>query len=615
MGTEMIYVNIEIDTSNIKKAIGEVENAFDRLRKAIESPINTSSILIATTSILDFSSALHGVLYNSEGVYEGWKQFGDLFLKFVLNPFTLAISAVAVFGLLVAGLASVFAKGTPDMKAFSSEIKAQGDATKELIKQYDELKERSKQKNEATSLEISYVNGLKDRLSELIDAKGKVKKGHEEEAELILKELNPALGTNYELNGRNIEQYGKLEKNISKSIEQKQSELIQGNLVNEIRETALKRLEAESLYKEQEILLNQALADNSVFSAMEIAHSMEALADTIEECTIKEVGLRETMKQARDSDLRDTMAFYEEQVIKAKTSNDNISLERRREIEEIKKTNKEKLDEYTKSFSEVSSETDNFYWDMTTKGNEFGKSNSKQATQIGKDMPSYFSEGVYSANQTAFDSIAKTGEGVLDAAYYVFGMNSPSSIFFDIGANIVNSAATGVAKNKTGFIESVTSTFKTMVSKVKGLLGISSPSTVFMSIGGSVVDGFVKGVKDNSNLAVEAVSDMFEEIASLSPYSHYGLDGINTVVLPSIPRLAKGMVIPANSEFLAVLGDQKYGRNIETPESLLRDILREEGFSGKEIVIINKLYLDGKEVAEIVNRQNGKLSFVKNGRN
>lgn len=33
----------------------------------------------------------------------------------------------------------------------------------------------------------------------------------------------------------------------------------------------------------------------------------------------------------------------------------------------------------------------------------------------------------------------------------------------------------------------------------------------------------------------------------------------------TIPRLAQGAVIPANREFLAVLGDQKSGTNIETP--------------------------------------------------
>ncbi len=46
--------------------------------------------------------------------------------------------------------------------------------------------------------------------------------------------------------------------------------------------------------------------------------------------------------------------------------------------------------------------------------------------------------------------------------------------------------------------------------------------------------------------------------------------------VPTIPYLAKGAVIPPRSEFLAVLGDQKQGNNIETPEALLRKIMREE---------------------------------------
>ena len=43
----------------------------------------------------------------------------------------------------------------------------------------------------------------------------------------------------------------------------------------------------------------------------------------------------------------------------------------------------------------------------------------------------------------------------------------------------------------------------------------------------------------------------------------------------NLPHLAQGAVIPPNREFLAVLGDQKHGTNIETPESLLREIYAE----------------------------------------
>ncbi len=57
---------------------------------------------------------------------------------------------------------------------------------------------------------------------------------------------------------------------------------------------------------------------------------------------------------------------------------------------------------------------------------------------------------------------------------------------------------------------------------------------------------------------------------------HLTLPRVNTV-----SYLASGAVIPPRSEFLAVLGDQKKGNNLETPESLLRQIVREESGKGQ----------------------------------
>lgn len=53
--------------------------------------------------------------------------------------------------------------------------------------------------------------------------------------------------------------------------------------------------------------------------------------------------------------------------------------------------------------------------------------------------------------------------------------------------------------------------------------------------------------------------------------------------------LADGAVIPPNQEFLAVLGDQKSGRNLEAPEGLIRQIMREElaGMMGSGEVNVN----------------------------
>lgn len=53
-----------------------------------------------------------------------------------------------------------------------------------------------------------------------------------------------------------------------------------------------------------------------------------------------------------------------------------------------------------------------------------------------------------------------------------------------------------------------------------------------------------------------------------------------------IPRLATGAVIPPNREFLAVLGDQRSGTNIEAPESLIRKIVREEAGGNNQTLFL-----------------------------
>jgi hypothetical protein len=64
-----------------------------------------------------------------------------------------------------------------------------------------------------------------------------------------------------------------------------------------------------------------------------------------------------------------------------------------------------------------------------------------------------------------------------------------------------------------------------------------------------------------------------------------------------LPRLATGAVIPPNKEFLAVLGDQKSGTNIETPLATMVDAFKQamaESGGGATTVVIQ---LDGKEIA------------------
>lgn len=76
--------------------------------------------------------------------------------------------------------------------------------------------------------------------------------------------------------------------------------------------------------------------------------------------------------------------------------------------------------------------------------------------------------------------------------------------------------------------------------------------------------------------------------------SRQSIPGINRAI---VPALARGAVIPPNKEFLAVLGDQKSGTNIETPLATMVEAFKQamaESGGGATTVVIQ---LDGKEIA------------------
>ena len=128
------------------------------------------------------------------------------------------------------------------------------------------------------------------------------------------------------------------------------------------------------------------------------------------------------------------------------------------------------------------------------------------------------------------------------------------------------------------------------------------------STGGSIWSGIKEGIENTFHTVVNAIirgmntiiAVPFNKINSMlntirnahflgiSPFQN--MWGVNPLPVPRIPMLARGAVIPANRQFLAVLGDQRNGNNLEAPESLLRQIVREEaGSAGSRYEFIARL--------------------------
>ena len=98
---------------------------------------------------------------------------------------------------------------------------------------------------------------------------------------------------------------------------------------------------------------------------------------------------------------------------------------------------------------------------------------------------------------------------------------------------------------------------------------------------GNVVGWFEQGFKDAANAAIKVLNDMIYWINQRLQFTIPELNLLGEQVwptkyvtvanVPSIPYLAQGAVLPANKPFMAVVGDQRHGTNVEAPLSTIQE--------------------------------------------
>ena len=91
------------------------------------------------------------------------------------------------------------------------------------------------------------------------------------------------------------------------------------------------------------------------------------------------------------------------------------------------------------------------------------------------------------------------------------------------------------------------------------------------------INGLVGGVVEGINIIIRSLNNLDFDIPDWVPFiggEHVGFD-IPEIKPPKIPYLATGAVIPPNAPFMAILGDQKHGTNIEAPLDTIKQAVRE----------------------------------------
>jgi hypothetical protein len=173
----------------------------------------------------------------------------------------------------------------------------------------------------------------------------------------------------------------------------------------------------------------------------------------------------------------------------------------------------------------------------------------------------------------------------------------------------ISDVATAILTYFTGIINFITNVF--MGNWKKAWEGVKS---VFKGIWdgiSSIAKGVINSIIDTLNSFVSGINKIKFNVPNWVPTIGGKSWGFN---IPKIPKLATGAVIPPNREFLAVLGDQKQGTNIEAPLQTIVDAfniaLSQNGGAGSgntEVV----LEIDGREfgraVVEQGNRENRRI--------
>lgn len=192
-------------------------------------------------------------------------------------------------------------------------------------------------------------------------------------------------------------------------------------------------------------------------------------------------------------------------------------------------------------------------------------------------------------------SIPKWLRDVLTAGVTTYGLDSIKSWGEELGTNITDGIDTAFEDWTDAFTtiedwynESIAVWFtktkwKTLGSQIvsgleDGLGEGTEPIKAVINIMIEMMNTFIGGVIGGINAIITALNSLKvtvpDWVTVATGFSGFGFD-IAKLSEFKIPKLAQGGVIPPNKEFMAVLGDQKSGTNIEAPLDTIKQALME----------------------------------------
>ena len=216
----------------------------------------------------------------------------------------------------------------------------------------------------------------------------------------------------------------------------------------------------------------------------------------------------------------------------------------------------------------------------------------------GDDVAQYLFDGFIDGLEALWNGI---GQWIYDHIFTpfkngiceAFGIHSPSTEAKSWGSYISQGLLDGLAskwENITGWLRDLkqnfvdawdniraktTETFKSLGQTISDIWnGITS--TIKTAVNGIIgfINRMISAVVTGINAVINALNGLSFDLPDIFGGGHVGFN-ISTLTAPQIPYLAQGAVIPANREFLAVLGDQNHGTNVEAPLDTIKQAVAE----------------------------------------
>ena len=220
---------------------------------------------------------------------------------------------------------------------------------------------------------------------------------------------------------------------------------------------------------------------------------------------------------------------------------------------------------------------------------------------------------------TAFKDICDNGANLQNTLMLISGIVATGLGFFFLTGSVIPLAIAGIASilvammKLTGNLEEFAKNLKEnilggIIQFIKGVFtgdlkmafdGVKKVAKGIVNGILIIVESFINNIIRGLNWLITKINSIRLKVPDWVPV--VGGKGwsphIGQMSSITLPRLATGAVIPPNKEFLAVLGDQKSGTNIETPLATMVDAFKQamaESGGGTTTVVVQ---LDGKEIA------------------